>query len=186
MEDTEIVALFLQRDETAIRETAAKYGTALRKIAAGLTGDPLSAEECENDTYLQAWNSIPPHEPRAYLFPFLARITRHIAIDRCRKEHAQKRGVPTVELTREMAECLPAGEDGFDAPNAQALTEAIDRFLAALPEEQRNIFLRRYWYFDSVADAARYCGVSLSKAKTTLFRLREKLRVFLEKEGYTV
>jgi RNA polymerase sigma-70 factor (ECF subfamily) len=186
MEDTGIVDLFLKRDEAAIRETAAKYGASLRRIAAGVLGDPLSAEECENDTYLQAWNSIPPHEPRDYLFPFLARITRHIAIDRCRREAAQKRTAQTVELTREMAECLPAGADGFDAPDAHALTEAINRFLAALPETQRTLFLRRYWYFDSVADAARYCGVSLSKAKTTLFRLREKLRVFLEKEGYTV
>ena len=186
MEDTEIVALFLRRDEAAIRETAAKYGTALRNIAAGLTGDPLSAEECENDTYLQAWNSIPPHEPRDYLFPFLARITRHIAIDRCRRERAQKRGAPTVELTAEMAECIPSLADGFDAPDAQALTEALDRFLSALPGQQRSIFLRRYWFFDSVKEIAARFGVSQSKVKTTLHRLRERLREHLKKEGYDV
>ena len=186
MEDAEIVALFLRRDEAAVKETASKYGASLRRIAAGLTGDPFAAEECENDTYLQAWNSIPPHEPRDYLFPFLARITRYIAIDRCRRESAQKRAGKTVELTREMAECIPSPADGFDAPDAQALTEAINRFLAALPEEQRSIFLRRYWFFDPVKEIAARCGISQSKVKTTLFRLREKLREHLQKEGYEV
>ena len=186
MDDKQIVALFFARDERALEETALKYGPRLRALAYGITDDRQTAEECENDTYLQAWNSIPPHEPRDYLFPFLARITRHIAIDRCRRERAQKRGAPTVELTAEMAECIPSPADGFDAPDAQALTEALDRFLSALPGQQRSIFLRRYWFFDPVKEIAARFGVSQSKVKTTLHRLRERLRVFLEKEGYTL
>ena len=186
MDDDGIVALYLKRDEAAVKETAAKYGASLRRIAAGLTGDPFAAEECENDTYLQAWNSIPPHEPRDHLFPFLARITRHLAIDRCRREAAQKRAGKTVELTREMAECIPSPADGFDAPDARALTEALDRFLAALPEEQRNVFLRRYWFFDSVKEISDRYGLTQSKVKTTLHRLRERLREYLKKEGYDV
>ena len=186
LDDAEIVALYLERSEAAVKETADKYGASLRQIAAGILGDAADAEECENDTYLQAWNSIPPHEPRDYLFPFLARITRHIAIDRCRREAAQKRAGKTVELTREMAECIPSPAVGFDAPDAQALTEAINRFLSALPGEQRSIFLRRYWFFDPVKEIAARFGVSQSKVKTTLHRLRERLRVFLEKEGYTL
>ena len=186
MDDDGIVALYLKRDEAAVKETANKYGSALRRIAAGVLGDPFAAEECENDTYPQAWNSIPPHEPRDHLFPFLARITRHLAIDRCRREAAQKRAGKTVELTREMAECIPSPADGFDAPDAQALIRAVNRFLAALPEEQRNVFLRRYWFFDPVKDIAARFGCSQSKVKTMLFRLREKLRAYLEEEGYEI
>lgn len=184
MEDAEIVALFLARDEHAISETANKYGEALRRLAGRILRDPADAEECENDTYREAWALIPPHEPCGYFYPFLARITRHLAIDRCRKASAQKRAALTVELTREMADCIPSPGDAFETLDEKALTETINRFLSALPEEQRNLFLRRYWFFDPVKDIAKRCGCSQSKVKTTLFRLREQLRAFLEKEGY--
>ena len=186
MEDDAIVELYLARDEAAVAETAEKYGAALRRIANGILNDAFAAEECENDTYLTAWNSIPPHEPRNYLFAFLGRITRHIAIDRCRRASAEKRQAVTVELTKEMAECIPAGEDPAQALDEKALAAAVNGFLAHVPEAQRNIFLRRYWYFDPVAEIAARYGLTQSKVKTTLFRLRKRLRAYLEKEGYTL
>ncbi len=184
MEDAVIVEMYLARNEAAIAETAEKYGAALRRIARGILNDDTAAEECENDTYLAAWNSIPPHEPRTYLFTFLGRIIRHVSIDRCRRNTALKRQAAVVELTKEMEECLPAGGDPAQALEEKALTETVDEFLSQLPEAQRNIFLRRYWFFDPVADIAARYGISQSKVKTTLFRLRKRLRVYLEKEGY--
>ena len=186
MDDAAIVELYLARDEAAIAETAEKYGAALRRIARGILHDAFAAEECENDAYLTAWNSIPPHEPRDYLFAFLGRIVRNISIDRCRKADAGKRKAASVELTKEMEECLSAGGDPAEAADAKALTAVINGFLADLPEEQRGIFLRRYWFFDATADIAARYGISRSKVKTTLFRLRKRLRAHLEKEGYTV
>ena len=107
MEDDEIVALFVQRDQEAIGQTAGKYGERLRSLANSILKDPPAAEECENDVYLAAWNSIPPHEPRDYLFPFLARIARHTALDRCRERSRRKRGAPLLQLTGELERCLP-------------------------------------------------------------------------------
>ena len=186
MEDAEIVTLYLERNEAALTATAEKYGAALRRVAYGILGDAQAAEECENDTYLQAWNSIPPHEPKSYLFPFLGRIIRHIAIDRCRKANAAKRQGAVAELTKEMEACLPAGGDPAEALDEKALAGAINAFLATLNETQRGVFLRRYWFFDPIGDVAARYGMTKSGVKTMLFRLRERLRAYLRKEGYTV
>ena len=186
MEDAEIVTLYLERNEAALTATAEKYGAALRRVAYGILGDAQAAEECENDTYLQAWNSIPPHEPKSYLFPFLGRITRHVAIDRCRKANAAKRQGAVAELTKEMEACLPAGGDPAEALDEKALAGAINAFLATLSETQRGVFLRRYWFFDPIGDIAARYGMTKSGVKTMLFRLRERLREHLRKEGYTV
>ncbi len=186
MDDARIVDLYLARDESAVLQTAQKYGGKLRRIANRILCDPAAAEECENDTYLEAWNRIPPHEPRTCLFPFLGRITRHLAIDLCRKTAAQKRSALLCELTAEMESCLPGVEDVAAEAEAEALSRTITDFLRTRTEEQRNVFLRRYWYFDSIPEISLRYGFSRSKVKTMLFRLREDLRRHLEKEGYTI
>jgi len=186
MDDSQIVDLYLARDERAVSETAQKYGERLRQLARRILDDAQSAEECENDTYHAAWNSIPPHTPRTYLFAFLGRITRHLAIDECRRAAAQKRQALICELTQEMEECVPGHSDVAETVEAEALTRAVDVFLAGCTEDQRSIFVRRYWYFDTVSEISKRFGCTQSKVKTTLFRLREGLKAHLEKEGYTV
>lgn len=182
MEDTAIVDLFLQRDETAVARCAERYGKRLRSASFALVRDARTAEECENDTYLAAWNSIPPHEPRAYLGAYLLHIVRHLSLDRCRRDTCLKRDAVVVELTHELQECLPAGEERGGA-DGLALREALNAFLAALPAEKRNVFLRRYWFADSVAEIAARYGLSQSKVKSVLFRTRKQLADALTKEG---
>ncbi len=183
VDDNEIVELYIERDESAIEKTAEKYGSRLRSLAYGILCDRQSAEECENDTYMKAWNSIPPNEPRSYLYPFLARITRHIALNLCRDRERLKRSAFICELDSEMEQCIPAPDDIGMKMDEIALGGAINTFLGALDEEKRNIFIRRYWYLDSVADISARFSMSESRVKTTLFRLRIKLKKHLEKEG---
>ena len=175
MEDDAIVTLYWQRDEEALRASEEKYGPRLRGLAQRILADAHDAEECENDTYLAAWNSIPPHEPRSYLFAFLARITRHLSLDRCRSRDREK-----------LLQCLPGGERPEEALDLQALGERISAFLQAQPEEKRNLFLRRYWYCDTISDIARRYGLSESKVKSSLSRSRQALGEQLRKEGYDV
>lgn len=185
MDDNKIIELYLSRDESAIRETQEKYGAKLRQTAYRILENHGEAEECENDTYLKAWNSIPPHEPRGYFFEFLVRIIKHEAIDACRRNSRLKRKANFCELTKEMEECLP-GEGGADRKiESQELNEIIADFLQGYPEEPRGIFLRRYWYFDTVPEISRRFGCTQGKVKSTLFRMREALKKRLEKEGYT-
>ena len=185
MDDNRIVELYLTRDESAVFHTAEKYGSRLRSLAYGIVRDHQAAEECENDAYMEAWNAIPPHEPKKYLYAFLARITRHIALNFCRRRGQLKRSALISELTAEMEQCLPAPEDTQHRMDDLALGEALNRFLGQLSEEKRNIFIRRYWYLDSIADISKRFGLSQAKVKTTLFRCRSLLRERLEKEGYT-
>lgn len=184
MDDAKIVELYLNREESAIRQTAEKYGRRLRSLSFGIVGDPFTAEECENDTYMEAWNSIPPHAPGNYLYAFLARITRHISINRCRHRSRLKRSAFLCELSDELEQCIPAPDDTECRIDNIILGEAINAFLATLEEEKRNIFLRRYWYLDSVSAIAGRFSLSESNVKTILFRCRIRLRKYLEKEGY--
>ena len=187
MEDAEIVDLFFQRSEQAIPETAAKYQGLIFQISRNILENPQDAEECVNDTYLGLWNAIPPHEPRSYLFAFLARITRHLSLDRCRSRDREKRGGGRVDaLTEELIQCLPGGERPEEALDLQALGERISAFLQAQPEEKRNLFLRRYWYCDAISDIARRYGLSESKVKSSLARSRKALGEALRREGYDV
>ena len=186
MDDSGIVDLYLSRDESAISETSEKYGRKLRRIAYGILGNISSAEECENDTYLQAWDHIPPDEPRTCLFAFLGKITRHLAIDECRKNTSRKRYALFCELTQEMEECIPAGNDVEESFEAGVLTQFINSFLGNCSPEQRIIFVRRYWFFDTIPEIAGRYGYSRSKVKTTLFRLREGLKEHLRREGYSI
>ncbi len=185
MDDDKIVELYLSRDESAVAESAAKYGAALRRIAMSVLNDASAAEECENDAYMQAWRLIPPNEPRAYLFAFLGRIVRHIAIDRVRRASSEKRRAELCGLTDEMLQCIPGGSVERDL-EAGELAGAINAYLAGCPKDKRRVFVRRYWYFDSVEEIARDTGFSRSKVKTMLFRMRNELRDYLQKEGYSV
>lgn len=186
MDDNRIVELYLMRDETAIKQTTEKYGSRLRSLAYGIVKDQQTAEECENDTYMEAWNTIPPHEPRSYLYAFLARITRHISLNCCRDRSRLKRSAFICELNAEMEQCIPAPDDVECRIDDMALSDAINGFLSKLDEKKRNIFVRRYWYLDSVAAISKRFALSESKVKTTLFRCRTGLREHLEKEGYTL
>ena len=186
MDDKQIVELFLSRDENAIRESAAKYGARLYALAHGSVADRQTAEECEHDTYLEAWNRIPPHEPKNYLYAFLARITRHIALNCCRDRARLKRSAFICELSAEMEQCIPAPDDVQCRIEDKVFADAINEFLSRLDEEKRNIFVRRYWYLDSIASISERFALSQSKIKTTLFRCRNELREYLEKEGYSI
>lgn len=186
MDDNKIVELYLQRNETAIEHTAEKYGSRLRSLSVGIVNDIQTAEECENDTYLEAWNAIPPHEPVDYLYAFLARITRHISLNRCRDNSRLKRKAFLCELSAELEQCIPAPDDVECRIDDLMLSKILNRFLDTLDEKKRNIFVRRYWYLDSVSAIAERFDFSESKVKTTLYRCRNKLREHLEKEGYVL
>ncbi len=184
MEDRKIVELYLARNEDAISETSTKYGERLFNLSKGIVQNKETAEECENDTYSAAWNSIPPTEPWDYLYAFLARIIRNISLNCCRSKSRLKRSAHICELSAEMEECIPAPDNCNCRIDDLAFAEAINGFLASLSPEKRNIFLRRYWYLDSVSDIANRFQFSESKVKTSLSRTREKLREYLIKEGY--
>lgn len=183
MEDSKIIDLYWQRSEQAISHTRAKFSRYCYSIAYNILQDPQESEEAENDTYLDAWNSMPPHRP-ARLSAFLGRITRRIALDRWRSRTAQKRGNGQEPLSLdELKDCIPSATQIDDALHAKELAAYIDRFLRGLPKTERSLFLCRYWYCDSIARIASQFGFSQSKVKTTLHRTRSKLKAYLEKEG---
>lgn len=186
MEDDKIIQLYLERDEAAIKQTSEKYGSRLRAISYHITVDLETAEECENDTYLAAWKRIPPSEPRRYFYAFLAKITRACSIDRCRERTRLKRSSVIVELTDELEMCIPAGNDASDDFEAKLLGEAISHYLYTLSDEKQVMFMRRYFYLDTVSEIAKRLSISDSKVKTTLFRIRKGLREYLIREGYTL
>lgn len=184
MEDYKIVDLYWERSENAVKETSQKYGKLLYGISRSLLSSNEDAEECVNDTYLEAWQSMPTDRP-TYLGSYLSKIIRCISIDRFRSAHAEKRG-EAVSLTDELCQCL-ASRDTPEAEYERGRTvEAINRFLRGLDEEKRRMFVRRYFYSDSIADVAGRLNVSVPKVKTTLHRLRSELREYLEKEGIYV
>ena len=183
MDDSKIVDLYLMRNEDAIRQTYLKYGKQLRSIAINIVQDSSDAEECENDTYTKVWDSIPPHEPRTYLFAFLARITRHISLDLRKYKNRQKRTAVIVELSAELEQCIPAPTVEVCQMSDEGFGELINLFLWELDEDTRNVFIRRYWFLDSIAQIAERFQMSESKVKSMLFRTRSKLKKYLEKEG---
>lgn len=186
MNDEAIVRLFIERNETAISYTKEKYGQRLTRLAYDITRDAQAAEECENDTYHLAWNSIPPHEPYHYFYAFLAHMTRHAALNCCRGRNTQKRKASVEELTAELENTIPGQNNIEDAIDDVALKELLNRFLGSLPQEKRNVFIRRYWYMDSVEQIAQGYGMSAGKVKSILFRCRKQLKELLEKEGYAL
>ncbi len=183
MKDGQIVDLYWARDERALAETEAKYGGYCLAIARNILSDGADAEECVNDTWLGAWNAMPDARPNA-LAAFLGKITRRLALDRWRAKYAAKRGGGEVPLVLdELAECAPAGEGPEEALAARVLAEAVNAFLRSLPPVEMGVFLRRYWYLESVKDTAQRLGFSQSKVKSMLARTRRKLKDYLEKEG---
>ena len=183
MEDSQIVALYLERSERAIDETAAKYGNYCFSIAKNILGNSEDAEEAVNDTYIGAWNAIPPHRP-AILSSFLGKLTRRIAIKRWRKSQAQKRGGGETTLAlEELAGCIPAADSPEREMETAELSQVLNRFVQELPQPERNVFLCRYWYLDPIRDIAQRFGFSQSKVKSMLARTRKKLQTHLQKEG---
>lgn len=184
MEDHQIIELFWRRNADAISEAAGKYGAYCFKIAENILHDPMDSEECINDTWLRAWNAIPPQRPGA-LRLFLARITRNLAFDRFSARTAEKRGGgETALVLDELGECLGGGADAEAAYEAKELREAIQRFVRSLPEREGNVLVRRYFFVEPVADIARRYGLTENHVAVILSRTRKKLKAHLQKEGY--
>ncbi len=182
MEDHEIVALYWERDESAIRETDRKYGGFCQKIALNLLGIREDAEECVSDTYLAAWNAMPVQRP-ALLRSWLGRVVRNLSVDRWRKSRAQKRYAGMELLLSELDECVPSPMTVERAAEAREIGDAIDRWLRTLKEEDRDLFLRRYWNGDRLDELARERGMSQNTLAQRMRRLRLSLKDVLEKEG---
>lgn len=182
MEDEKIVELYFSRSEQAIAETRRQYGGLCWSIAYGVLGNREDAEESVSDAFLDAWNSIPPQRPNS-LGAYLSRLTRRRAIDKWRGLGAEKRGKNMTLALHELEDCIPAPGGPEEALAAAELKGLIVRFLSELPKEQRQLFLLRYWYLESIGDLAKRLGWSQSKVKTTLFRVRKKLMNFLREKG---
>nr|WP_326185158.1 RNA polymerase sigma factor [uncultured Oscillibacter sp.] len=183
MEDSEIIGLYWDRDQRAVAETAGKYGGFLWGIAWNILRSHGDAEECVNDTYLKTWNAIPPARPNAFQ-AWLGRIARNLSLDRWKQARAQKRGGAETELLLgELDGCVPAPHGTERLLEDREIAGLISAFLRRLPAESRIIFLRRYWYGEGVADIAARLGCGQGKVKSSLFRTRNSLRAYLEKEG---
>lgn len=184
MDDNAIIALYWARSESAISETANKYGGYCFSIAYNILSNNEDSEESVNDTYLAAWNTMPPKQP-SILSAFLGKITRYISLDRWKRRSAEKRGGGQVMLALdELEECVSSGESTEQAYARKELLGCVNRFLDSLPETERRIFLCRYWYLDSISDIAERFGFSQSKVTSMLHRTRGKIRTQLEKEGF--
>ena len=182
MEDGKIIDLYFERSEDAIKCTAEKYGAYLYCISNNILNNNEDSLECVNDTYLSAWDSIPPNKPLK-LSAYLGKIARGHAINRYNFNTADKRDSRLCEALFEMEDFLPSPDFAEDTTTELTFKSALNRFLHALPEEKCNRFVLRYWYLFEISEIAGKMGVGESKVKTTLLRLREKLRKFLEKEG---
>lgn len=184
MEDRQIVDLYWAREEAAIHETAVKYGSYCHSIAYAILQNRQDADESVNDTYLDAWNAMPPNRP-SVLATFLGKITRRIAIDRWRLRSAKKRGGDEVTLAlEELDECVSGSCDVELQVQRKELIAAMHRFLDCLPATERRIFLLRYWYLESILSIAKQYGFSQNKVASMLHHVRGKLRQHLEKEGF--
>ena len=184
MDDELIVKLYWERSASAIELTDLKYGAYCNSIAYNILRSREDAEECVNDTYMDAWNAIPPHRP-SILATFLGKITRRISIDRWRAINRIKRGGGEMPLAlEELEQCIAGGHSPEQEIERKELVEAINRFLDTLAVPERRVFLARYWYMDSIQEIASHFKFSQSKVMSMLFRTRNKLRRQLEKEGY--
>ena len=184
MEDAKIIALFWERNEQAVKETDAAYGRRLYVLSNNILNNPEDAEESVNDTYLDTWNSIPPHRPNS-LSLFLGKITRRISIDLYRRKNAQKRGSGEIPLVLdELYQCVADETDVEREFEKRHLVQVINAFVKFLPRNEQKVFICRYWYMDSIQSISERFGYSESKVKSMLYRTREKLREALRKEGY--
>lgn len=185
MEDAEIIGLYFRRDERAIAETAAKYGAFCLNIALNILPVPEDAQECVNDTYLRAWNAIPPQKPD-HLGAWLGRVVRNIAYNLWTKNHRQKRYAGMDKLLNELEDCIPSPITVEREIEERELTEVINAWLAALPKKDRVLFVRRYWNGEAVNALAKKARISSAATAKRLYRLRRELKTTLEKEGYSL
>ena len=186
MEDTAIIDLYWKRDEQAIVETDQKYGKYCHTVAYNVLNDVEDSRECVNDTWLRAWNSMPPKRP-SILRAFLAKITRNLAFDRYRARSAAKRGNGTMEaVLDELAECADTSGnwDAVEAYEAKELGEAIGRFARELPDKEVRLFVRRYFFSEATSDIARRYQMTENNVTGSLSRIRKKLRKYLTEGGF--
>jgi RNA polymerase sigma-70 factor (ECF subfamily) len=184
MEDSAIIDLYFARNEAAITETNRKYGSYCRTVAQGVLADFQDVEECVSDTWLRAWNTIPPNRP-GVLRQYLAKITRNLALDRFRTQTAEKRGSgQTEQVLEELQECIPGGRDPSSHAEMEELKTAINTFLQKMPSRNRGIFLRRYFYMEDFADIGHRYGIKEANVRLILSRMRKHLEAFLRKEGF--
>ena len=184
MEDSKIIELFFARDEDAIKHTDDTYGRRLYQLADNIVRNGQDAEESVSDTYLKAWDTIPPRKPQ-YFFAYIAKICRHFALDRLDWKNAAKRKAEVVSLTQEMEACIPDTQRDRELAEKE-LGMILDTFLRILTPENRVVFLRRYWYVDTIAEIAIRYGISESAVQMRLNRTRSKLAMYLAKEGIKV
>lgn len=184
MNDNEIIQLFFTRNEDAIQQTADRYGASLTRLSENILRNREDAQECVNDTYLKAWDTIPPTRPKRF-FTYLARICRYAAFDRLDWSNAAKRKAEVVALTQEMEECIPGTWLEEELTNAE-ISSLIGDFLRKQPADTRMIFVRRYWYGDSVSEIALRYEISQNAVMMRLSRTRGKLAAYLKKEGIRV
>lgn len=184
MEDDQIIELFFARDEEAIRQTDAVYGRRLFSLANNITGNAEDAQECVSDTYLRTWNTVPPQKPK-FFFAYIARLCRNFSLDRLDWNHAMKRRAEIVSLTAEMEMCIPDPVREREMEESE-LGRILDAFLRNQSKENQMVFLRRYWFADSIAQIAARYGLSESAVQMRLTRTKTRLCAFLEKEGIRV
>jgi len=182
LNDHEIIALFFERSERAITELVGKYGAAIKIVASNILKDAQDAEEAVNDTYLTVWNRIPPARP-TYLGAYSCRIARNLSLKRFYANTARKRNSYYDVALDELEETIPALSTVESAYDAKELTEYLNQFLKCLRKEDRYLFMRRYWFADSISDIAENLNITPHKASVRLFRLRQKLQEYLKKEG---
>lgn len=185
MNDEQIIALYWARQEAAITETALKYGGLCTRIAGNILPSREDSEECVNDTYLAVWNAIPEQRPRLFS-AFIGRITRNLALKRYEYLSAAKRAPTAVMSFEELGECISGRDSAASDAESRRVENAINAFLWQQGEEKRNLFIRRYWYFDSIEHISGDTGFSQSKVKSMLYEMRRKLRAYLEREGIEV
>ena len=184
MEDTKIIELYFARSEEAICQTDAAYGRKLFSLADRILQNDEDSEEAVSDTYMKTWETIPPHRP-TYLFAYLAKICRHFALGKLDWKKAAKRSAEVISLTDEMALCIPDRQREAEMADKE-IGRALNAFLEGLSQESRVIFLRRYWFCDTIAEIADRYGISESKVKMRLKRTRDHLADYLHKEGISV
>ena len=184
MEDGQIIALYWNRDQSAIQETAGKYGRLLERIAWNILRSRGDAEECVNDTYWNAWNSMPEHWPER-LAAFLGKITRNLSFNRYKRERTGKRGGgETALVLDELADCVSDADNVERAIDRQELAKAINSFVKSLPGKKRRLFVRRYWYADSISAIAHDNGMLQGTVSKTLERTRKQLKAYLTERGF--
>lgn len=183
MEDAQIISLFFERDEAAIAETKKRYGAFCYKIALNILSVKADAEECVNDTYLQAWNTIPPQRPDK-LGAWLGRVVRNLAINLWNKNHRQKRYAGMEKLLSELEDCIPSPVTVEHKMEEKELTRFLNTWLASLPDDDRILFVRRYWHGEKLNELAAEYRVSSGKMAKRMYRLRQNLKMKLEEEGY--